>query len=265
MAAPDRPITPWPRRRLVATLVVAAAAVLALLVGVAFAIGGVLTPEPKPGAGGGGGSWVLDGRDQIAAAPMRSVQPEAAHTGAPAVQPPGTIAVPAATADGPADVPSGFPHTPEGAVGQLAAIETRVVEAMSLPVTRQVHRAWALRGAPEVTDWALTRAVQTFLVAAGQEGDTRDDTTMVAAIPAAGLVKGVDGPDWVLACVLLDVRAAITADARIGWGHCERMVWSGGRWLIGPGSPPAAAPSTLPGSQTAVDAGWLTWTEPVQR
>jgi hypothetical protein len=175
------------------------------------------------------------------------------------------MAVPTATEDGPAGVAGGFPHTPEGAVGQLAAIETRVIEAMSLPVTRQVHQAWAMPGAPGLTDWALTRAVQTFLAASGQEGDARDDTTMVAAIPAAGLVKGVDGPDWVLACVLLDVRASITADARIGWGHCERMVWSGGRWLIGPGSPPAAAASTLPGSQTAADAGWLTWTEPVQR
>jgi hypothetical protein len=32
-----------------------------------------------------------------------------------------------------------------------------------------------------------------------------------------------------------------------------------GRWVIGAGIEPAAAPSTWPGTELARDAGWLTW------
>ena len=60
-----------------------------------------------------------------------------------------------------------------------------------------------------------------------------------------------------VACVLLDVRAALKNEARMGYGTCERMQWSGDRWLIGPGVPPAQAPSTWPGSDASVQAGWL--------
>ena len=35
------------------------------------------------------------------------------------------------------------------------------------------------------------------------------------------------------------------------------MLWTGGRWLIGPGAPPAPAPSTWAGSDASVEAGWL--------
>ena len=66
-----------------------------------------------------------------------------------------------------------------------------------------------------------------------------------------------------LACVLLDVRATITAEARIGYGYCERMQWQpagqGGRWMIAPGAPAATAPSTWPGTDIAFRAGWRTW------
>lgn len=155
---------------------------------------------------------------------------------------------------------SGFPHSPEGAVGQLAAIEVRVVESMSIPVTHDLYDAWALPGGVGATDWELTGHVRAFLTAAGTTGNTKDATVLVTATPAAGQVKGTDGPDWVLACVLLDVRVAIVTDARLGYGHCERMQWSDGRWLIGPGTPPATAPSTWPGSDLAIRAGWRTWT-----
>ena len=83
---------------------------------------------------------------------------------------------------------------------------------------------------------------------------------MVTATPVAGQVKGVDGDHWALACVLLDVRATITATARIGYGHCERLQWDApsARWVIAPGAQPAKAPSTWPGTQAALDAGWVT-------
>ena len=98
----------------------------------------------------------------------------------------------------------------------------------------------------------------------------------VQVVPVAGQVKGVDGDDWVLACVLVQVTAVITTTARIAYGHCERMQWQGlpgqdtagrdaagqdaaGRWMIAPGTAPAPAPATWPGTDTAAEAGWRTW------
>jgi hypothetical protein len=87
-------------------------------------------------------------------------------------------------------------------------------------------------------------------------------------------VKGSDGPGWVLACVLLEVQATITVEARMGYGHCERMQWHAdfssparpaaspvGRWMIGPGAPAAVPPSTWPGSERSRQAGWRPWAD----
>jgi hypothetical protein len=111
--------------------------------------------------------------------------------------------------------------------------------------------------------WDLAVNVAAFLRGARQ-GAAKEAATVVTAGPAGGMVKGTDGPDWVLACVLLDVRATIQTDYRMGWGHCARMQWADGRWQIGPGATPAAAPSAWLGSKAAVAAGWLTWDSPEQ-
>ncbi|PKQ22275.1 MAG: hypothetical protein CVT65_14190 [Actinobacteria bacterium HGW-Actinobacteria-5] len=207
-------------------------------------------------------------RDRIAAAPMASVDPDAAFSPDPATDEISEIVVPIASIEaGPSGVPSGFPRTPQGAVGQLAAIEKTVLESMSLPALRDIHQAWVQPGGPDVEVWELTRDVETFLAAGRQGGQTKDVTTLVQATPAAAMVKGVDGPDWTLACVLMDVQVAIRTEARMGYGFCARMQWdpTGQRWLIAVGAPPAAAPSTWPGSRAAVAAGWQTWVEEVER
>ena len=74
-------------------------------------------------------------------------------------------------------------------------------------------------------------------------------------------MKGSDGPDWAVACVLLDVQAWIKTESRMGYGLCSRMEWVDGRWQIAAGAEPAPAPSAWPGSNAAVAAGWLTWRE----
>ena len=56
----------------------------------------------------------------------------------------------------------------------------------------------------------------------------------------AAQVKGSDGPDWVLACVLMDVQAQVASTGRIAYGHCERMQWDEARWVIGAGTAPLA-------------------------
>ena len=256
----------WPRWRLYALLVAVLATAMALVTGLGIALWVALIPQApvaaNPPQGSDAGVRGDAYRDQVAAQPMLQVPGSAATTPTVGAELGPTMALPPPSTVGPAGVPSGFPHTPEGAVAQLAAIEVTVVEAMSIPTAHRVHADWALEGGAAAGEWAMTRNVQSFLTAAGGQEHTKDDTILVAATPAAGQVKGTDGSDWVLACVLLDVRAAIVTDARIGYGHCERMTWTEGRWLIGPGTPPAKAPSVWPGSDLAVQAGWRTFQEP---
>ena len=257
------PTGSWSRQRLATVLGIGVVAALTLLAGMTLALlhlGTGTTHQTGPVSvvtetGG-------DRRDQIAAEPMAEVNPDAGFTPDPALAPAPPILVPVAVIGrGPAGVPTGFPQTPQGAVAQLAAIEQTVLEAMSLPVTLQVHEAWVLPGGPAFQEWAMTDNVSSFLRSGQQGGQQKDVTTLVTATPAMAMVKGTDGPDWVVACVLLDVQVSIRADARMGYGHCSRMQWADGRWQIAPGPAPAKAPSAWPGSVAAVEAGWLTWQE----
>ena len=148
--------------------------------------------------------------------------------------------MPSATREGPAGVPTGYPRTPAGALGQLAAIDTTVLTGMSLEHTRAVHAAWSLPGAPAVEAWVMTTNVAAFLAAAGPSPAGLPPA--VVASPVAGQVKGTDGPDWVLACVLLRVDATIARSASIAYGHCERLAWSAGSLADRAGSPARAGP-----------------------
>jgi hypothetical protein len=231
--------------------------------------GGPVAPGAARSAGRGErgpGAGSAARRDAIAAEPMLEVAPEAAAGGTPAASPPPVIEVPPATSTGPAGVPSGFPRTPEGAVGQLGAIVVTVAEAMSIPTARAVHDAWAVPGGVGPGEWGMTRNVQSFLAGAGM-GQVKAPGTRVVAVPVAGQVKGSDGPGWVVACVLIDLQVRVSEDARVAYGHCERMAWTGERWRIAPGQAPARAPSTWPGSELSVRAGWRTWieTDPTRR
>lgn len=263
---PARTRTPgvWSRQRLAAVLCVAAVAMLTLLAGLGItAVRLLLATDAAPAEPPDlAGQASPDRRDQIAAAPMVEVPAEAGFTPDPALEPAPPIRIPIATnGRGPAGVATGFPQTPEGAIGQLAAIEQAVLETMSLPVAREVHDAWTLPGAPAFEEWEMTDNVQSFLRSGKQGGQEMDATTVVVATPAMAMVKGIDGPDWVVACVLLDIEVSIRTDARMGYGHCARMQWTDGRWQIAPGVAPARAPSAWPGSAAAVEAGWLTWQE----
>lgn len=262
----------WGRPRLLAILAAGVAAALLFVAGLGLALvyglRGTESASPAstaPGKVDSTGSGQAH-RDLVAAQPMLQVAPEDARAGVPAAVAGPTIEIPSATGVGPVQVPTGFPRTAQGAVGQLAAIETTVLQGMSIPQANQAYAQWALPGGVGVAGWALTKNVQNFLASAGQ-GQSKDPTVAVTATPAAGQVKGTDGAEWVLACVLLDVRATITAEARIAYGYCERMQWhaattdagGSGRWMIAPGPPAAPAPSTWPGTDIAFEAGWRTW------
>ena len=282
----------WDRGRLLRTLLVVALAGVALLGGLGYAVYSAVTSaghdkthtpnSVSAVAAGRAAARLAPGqvrRDAVAAAPMLAVPPEASRSGTPAGSPGPAITIPAAGRLGPARVPTGFPQTPEGAVGQLAVLETTVLQGMSIEAARTVYAAWSVPDAPPVQTWELIANIQAFLASgAGLYAD--EVTTAVVATPVAGQVKGVDGPDWVVACVLLDVKARAAAQARIAYGHCERMQWrpteitnttdstdspgstastGQGRWVIAAGPAPARAPSTWPGTDLAARAGWRTW------
>ena len=259
----------WSRGRLLGVLSGAAVVAVILMVGLGYAIYmgvaragasdatprdvaiGVASP-PAPAHG-------TARRDEIAAAPMLAVpdtapQPaDVSSTKAP------TIEVPAGQGiTGPALVATGFPHTPKGAIGQLAQIDVAVLSSMSPQTAREVYSAWALPGGVAAEDWWTASTVDSFLTSSGM-GEALAPGAVVTVEPTAALVKGTDGPDWAVVCVLMKVSATYRSEAEAGWGHCERMQWVGGRWMVAPGRPPAAAPATWPGSGLAVKAGWKTW------
>ena len=267
---------PWGRRRLVRTLAVVAGVAALLLAGLSYAVYSAIASTRSSAAAASPGQEIRSAeqlpsgtarRDAIAAAPMLAVPPEASRSGKPSAQVGPTITIPPAERVGPAGVPTGFPHSPEGAVGQLAAIETTVLQSMSIDRAHQVHAAWSNPGAVAAESWELTANIQAFLASsAGQYAS--DLRTAVVTTPIAAQVKGTDGTDWLLACVLLDVKAQISTQARIAYGHCERMQWTprdGGRWVIGAGAAPARAPSTWPGTDLAIEAGWKTVTTPADQ
>ena len=153
---------------------------------------------------------------------------------------------------------TGFPHTPEGAIGQLAQIDTAVLQSMSLQTAHEVYNTWALPGGVSAEDWWITASVRAFLTSTDM-GEVKDPSASVTLEPAAALVKGTDGPDWAVVCVLMKVTATYKQEAEIAFAHCERMQWVGGRWMVAPGAPPAPAPATWPGTALALEAGWRTW------
>lgn len=253
MPAPSATAPGWGRVRLLTSLVGILLAVVSLVGGlvalIADAVDDTATQEGHRNAGilVPAGTSV---RDAIAAAAMLDVAPGDARRGAPSATSTAPILVPAPTAKGPGGVPAGFPPTPAGAIGQLAAIDTTVLTAMSLPDAATIRDAWTLPGAPQLQWWAPAVAVRSFRTASATTGPVA-----VAVEPVAAQVKGTDGPHWVLACVLYRIDAAVT----IAYGRCERLQWQRGRWLIAPGAAPAAAPSTWPGTDLSHAAGWRPW------
>lgn len=270
--APAGEVSSWGRQRLLAILAAVAVAAVVLLGGLVYAAYLVISgigddaAASSPPAGvmaevSAGEETATQGqarRDEIAAAPMLDVPDDAMHPTDSVDETGAEIKVPSGTQPGPAVVMTGFPHTPEGAVGQLAQIDIAVLSSMSLQTADEVYGAWALPGGVGADRWPITESVKAFLSAAGM-GEVKASDSEVTINPAAALVKGTDGPDWVTACALFKVSATYRQESEIAFGHCERMQWVGSRWMIAPGVSPAAAPSTWPGTDAAAEAGWRTW------
>ncbi len=268
-AASDAGSTEWGRSRLLGILAAAAVVAALLLGGLVYAvylalagIGDDAIASPQVVTGEIDRSTVAQGashRDEIAAEPMLTVPESAAFPAAAASQKAPSIKIPAGTgATGPGFVMTGFPHTPEGAIGQLAQIDLAVLQSMSLQTAHEVYNTWALPGGVSAEDWWITASVEAFLTST-EMGEVKDPSASVTLEPGAALVKGTDGPDWATVCVLMRVTATYKQEAQIAFAHCERMQWVGGRWMVAPGAPPAPAPATWSGTPLALEAGWRTW------
>lgn len=198
-------------------------------------------------------------REAIAAAAMLHVPPLSVQDPAPDTTQPAPITIPAPTGVGAARIPDGYPRTPEGAVGQLASVLAAVVQQMSLSYTQEVYSAWSAPNA-DVAAWPMTVNVRSFLGKTRMGAAKSVDATIVA-FPVAGQVKGSDGPNWQLACVLLDIRATNRDgdQSKVLYGHCDPMQWDQGRWVIAAGAAAAPAPATWPGTALSAQAGWRPW------
>lgn len=245
------------------TLLAAVTAVaLLLLSGLGFAVYFAVTDDPTPTTTG----QVIDSlpagdtsiRDEIAAAPMLTVAPADATGGTPALGPLPAMDIPLVDQIGAEGIPTGYPQTPEGAVGQLGEILVSVLGSMDLTHAQRVQQAWFHNPAASTEPWPVLGLIQSFLTAGRMPGGLEPGASLTV-IPSAGQVKGSDGDDWHVACVLLEITYTYRDQARLAYGHCERMTWVNDRWLIAVGAHPVPGPSTWPGTELAVEAGWLTW------
>ena len=257
----------WSRKRLLALMIGVLITAVLLLFGMGLAVTNMLTDRStiRPGTiqtrsfpVGADGVRGDAYRDALAAEPMLQANASDLKPAPAALDEQGVLLVGPPHGIGPVGVTTGYPHTESGALEQLAAIEIAVLTPMTLANAHDVFNAWAVREA-HFNDWELAASIRSFHAAAGTTGG--DSEISVVANPVGAQIKGTDGPDWVLACVQLDLTIRVVNDARFGFGHCSRMQWQINRWLIAPGTPPAQAPSTWPGSQRSVDAGWLRWVE----
>jgi hypothetical protein len=263
----------WGRNKLVALLAGAMIAVLLIAFGLVLAIyytlhnsrrssslsgrapaGDASTPQRDPVAKAAPGSERAR-QDALASTPMPSVELEASRPGTVSTRNPGVILIPGASRTGPAGVPSGFAHTPQGALAQLAAIDQTAMQPASLDGVRKVIASWAAPGGPTPESWSAVKAMADFLESAGLSGGGTQQMSLVVT-PLMGLIKGTAGPDFVVACVDFEFDATIVATQRVASADCQRMLWRGGRWIIGPGSEPATPPSVWPDTDIAVSVGY---------
>lgn len=190
----------------------------------------------------------------LAVAPMVSLAAAAAnpHALAAATVDPVRLPNPTGTRG---TVATGFPHSTAGAVAQFAAIDQAAIDGMNPAQVAQVYADWAVTGAEPLATWSVSQFVAQVLGASGiPDGSSQLSATYTVT---EAQVKGTVGADFVLACINGEFDASLADNStRVGAADCARMVWSGGRWQIGPGTQPVPPPNTWPGTVDAQTAGW---------
>jgi len=251
----------WGSRKLLALVVGAGLTVVALLTGLGLAIYDTFQPDRSPTPDQAAlVPAAADPRDELADRPMPTVPAAASRPGPLTTEPFESLLLPGARRLGPAGVSTGFPQTREGALAQLVAIDQAALQSASVPGAQAVITAWAVPGGPTAQSWSGVAAIAELLSAADLPASGSPSLT-VSATPEMGLVKGIVGERYVVACVDFVVTATATTTARVAAADCQRMVWTddnrAGRWMVGPGPEPVMAPSVWPGTEAAHTAGYL--------
>jgi hypothetical protein len=250
----------WTRHQLQVLLAVAVVVVLALVGGGAWSVVSMLRTDPASSTDAAATSGGRSTQDQLADKSLTPASIEQARPGSLSTGTTGTVLIAAPTRIGAANVPSGFAHTPQGAMAQLIAIDQTAIAPASVKNAQLVIDNWAAPGGPTSATWSGVQAVAALLSAAGLPAIGSGGMS-VTVEPAMGFIKGTDGDDFVIPCV--DFVITASADGanpqRIAAADCQRMVWTYDRWAIGPGAEPAPAPSLWPGTKESFDAGyqWL--------
>jgi len=213
------------------------------------------SPSTPPG---GGASWDTTAEDAVASTPMVAFSVEAAqpHTLSPRTAGP-AIALPPATVRTGA-VAQGFPHTPEGALAQLKALDETGMQGLDPAAYELAWQELASPGAPASAAVGLVRAARAARSTGGLDATGPVDGLTSTYQVDAGLIKGTaDDGNFVVPCVLGELSVITTNSARrVGLGDCQAMRWVQGRWRISPTALPSAASCAWPGTEEAVTAGY---------
>jgi len=217
------------------------------------------SPSPSPSTPpGGGASWDTTAEDAVAATPMVAFSVEAAqpHTLSPRTAG-AAIALPPATVRTGA-VAQGFPHTPEGALAQLKALNETGMQGLDPAAFELAWQELASPGAPASAAVGLVRAARAARRTGGLDATGPVDGLTSTYQVDAGLIKGTaDDGNFVVPCVLGELSVITTNSARrVGLGDCQGMRWVQGRWRISPTALPSAASCAWPGTEEAVTAGY---------
>ena len=172
------------------------------------------------------------------------------------------IKVPAARGVGEVGVPTGFPPTPAGALGQLVALDRVAFESASLPTAQAVVRGWSAPGGPDPIRGSLATAVSGLLSAV--PANQGEPAAAIDIEPTLGLFREPPRPGHVEPCVVFVLSVSVSAPngdgalvpQQVAISDCQRLVWRVDRWVLAPGDEPPASPSVWPGTPAAVDAGY---------
>lgn len=222
--------------------------------------GGVGTPSLMLA---GASAAVARARDESSTRPaIPQLRPQAAQAARSAARSEGglvrrVVVLPSPGGVGAYGVPTGYGRTEGGVLAQLAGIDAAAFRSASGAGARAVIREWAAPGGPTPDTWSVVQSVTGLLMRAGV-APSGSALLSITATPVLGMVTGSVGSGFVVACVDFSVDVTFGGIGRSVYADCERMVWDGHGWLIGPGRPPVPPGAVFPGSDEVFDAGWST-------
>jgi hypothetical protein len=264
-----------PRRRAFALILGATGLLILLVMGTVLSLAALIHPNAadpqtprtsvmpiQPAEPSLVSSDVAAARDALAARPMPDTGTGGAYGPQVSTRDPGTpIVLPPGTQIGAWGAITGYPRTPQGALAQLAAIDVAAFRSASMPGVRAVIRSWAAPGGPTPQTWSGVKTMASLLESIDVPG-SGSPLLGIRATPAMGLIKGSIGPDFTVACIAFSIDVTYGGMSERPAVDCQRMLWSGDRWLIGPGREPAAAPNVWAGTDAAIDAGYRDLRQP---